>query len=79
MKITKIENEGNIYLVTREPNFIERLFGIKKRVDKYKSTGGSYTFGGGRVYVDQKGRELGNTLGYGSDTREAIDCWRRSF
>lgn len=79
MKIIKIEKEINIYSVTREPNFIERLFGVKQRVDKYKSTGDTYSFGGGRVYIDQKGRRLGNTLGYGSSTREAIDCWRRSF
>ena len=79
MKITKIENEGDIYSVTRMPNFIERLFGVKERIDKYKSTGGTYALGGGRTYIDQKGRELGISLGYGSDTREAIDCWRRSF
>lgn len=79
MIISKIEKEGNIYLVTREPNFIERVFGVKPRVDKYKDTGNTYTFGGGHVYVDQKGNELGNGLGYGSDTREVIDCWRRRF
>lgn len=79
MNISKIEEKKGVYIVTREPSFIERFFGVKKRVDKYKNTGHHYTFGGGSIYVDQEGRELGNSLGYGSSTREAIDCWRRSF
>ena len=79
MRISKIECTGYEYSVTRIPNMIERFFGITERVDKYQSTGRSYTFGGGRVYVNQQGRELGNNFGYGCNTREAIDCWRRSF
>jgi|GEM_PF-2702938 len=79
MKIAKIEKEGCVYLVTRTPNCIERFFGVKERVYKYKATGESYVFGGGNVYIDEKGRTLENASGYGSATREKIDRWRRSF
>lgn len=79
MKITKIENEGRVYSITFKPNWVEALLGIKEKIKKYKDTGATYSFGGGNVYVDQKGRELGNTIGYGSEIREAIDRHRRSF
>lgn len=37
MKITKIEKKEGIYFVTKVPDFIERLFGIKKRTERYKT------------------------------------------
>ena len=79
MKIIKIESSGDIYKVTKTPNFIERLLGKKERVDKYRATGRTYSCGGGYVYVDQTGKQLGNIDGWGSDIREAIDRWRNSF
>lgn len=79
MKIVKIEREGSLFTVYREPNWLESLFGCKSRVDKYKDTGYTYMFGGGNVYVNQKGIELGNSMGYGCNTREALDRFRRSF
>lgn len=79
MKIVKIENDKDIYSVTFKPNWLESLFGIKENIKKYKDTGYVYIFGNGRVYVDQKGRELGNNLGYGCDTRKSIDRHRNSF
>lgn len=79
MKITKIEQEGNIYTVTFTPNWWERLFGYKEKSNKYKDTYLTYTYGGGHVYVNQEGKELSNTHGYGSDIRRAIDNWRRRF
>jgi len=79
MKITNIERDGNIYTLTFEPNFIERLFNIKKKIKRYKDTLSTYTFGGGHVYVDEDGRDLGNNFGYGSNIREKIDRWRNKF
>lgn len=52
---------------------------IQYKVKKYKDTFRVYTFGGGNIYIDQKGRELGNAIGYGSSVRESIDRWRRRF
>jgi len=79
MKITKIEQDGNVFKVTREPRFVGRMFGIKQRIDEYKDTGRIYNFGGGRVYVNKEGVYLGNQFGYGVNTREAIDYWRSKF
>ena len=63
MKIKSIEREKGasfIYVVTFEPNFLEKLFGKKEIQKKYKETGYTYLFGSGKVYIDQEGEELGN-------------------
>lgn len=75
MKVTKIEQDGRIYKVTLTPNLIERLFGIKTKIKEVKETWSTYSFGGGNVYVDNKGRKLGN----GNWIGEAIDNHKRSF
>lgn len=79
MKITKIEKEegrySGTYLVTLTPYLIERFFGIKERVEKYKDTDSTYTFGGGHIYVNQEGDSTKN----GSYIGESIDKWRRKF
>jgi len=75
MKIIKIEEQEWIYTVTFKPNFIERLFGVKEKSKKYKQTGSQYDFGGGNVYVDEKGRKLGN----GNWIGESIDNWKHKF
>jgi|AntRauTorckE6833_2_1112554.scaffolds.fasta_scaffold00024_68 hypothetical protein len=72
MRIAKIANEGNVYELTRYPNFIERFFGIKTRTDVYEDTGDSYSYGG-RIYVDQKGIKIRN----GSEVQQIIEYWRR--
>ena len=75
-EITKIQQDGRIYIVTSEPNFVERLFGFKTKINKYKDTGSVYNFGGGHEYVNEKGESMGNTM---SPIREALDNWRRKF
>jgi hypothetical protein len=39
MKISKIEKKGEIYFVTKKPNFIQRLFGTKEKIERYKCNG----------------------------------------
>nr|QBM02711.1 hypothetical protein [uncultured archaeon] len=75
MKITKIEREKWVYLVTFEPNFLEKFFGIKTKTKKFKDSGNHYTFGGGNIYHDEDGEKTGN----GSYVGESIDKWRRKF
>ena len=36
MKINKIEKKDGIYFVTKTPNFIQRIFGIKERIERYR-------------------------------------------
>lgn len=75
MKVTKIEENSGIYLVTLTPNFIEKLFGKKEKVDRFRMSDSTYMFGGGAIYIRQDGERTGN----GSYIGEAIDKWRRKF
>lgn len=73
MKITKIEYIKNIYYVTLEPNYIEKLFGCKGKIKKYKDSGSNYMCGGGTIYINEDGEKTSN----GSYIGETIDIWRR--
>ena len=42
MKISKIEKIGEIHLVTLVPNFIEQIFGVKEKIERYKHKGEVY-------------------------------------
>jgi hypothetical protein len=76
MKIAKITIEDYLYVVELKPNFIQRLFGMENKVEKYKrKSSESYTYGGGSVYFNQKGEELGNH----NYIQKAIDNYRRSW
>lgn len=39
MKISKIEKKEGIYFVTKTPNFIQKLFCIKQKIERYKTNG----------------------------------------
>lgn len=39
MKITKIEKINGIHHVTKEPNWLQKLFGVKTKVERYKTKG----------------------------------------
>lgn len=77
MKIEKIEKvRPGIYEVFFIPNWFEKLFGVKPASKKYKKKPfTSYTFGSGNVWVDQKGKELGN----GNWIGEALDSFLNSW
>ena len=76
MKITKIEQQENIFTVTKSPNMLQRIFGLKTKVEKYKDTGNTYRyFDNIRAYVNQKGQ----VLGFSHKITTAIEDWRRSF
>ena len=77
MKVTSVKEGGtNIYVVHLEPNFIQRLFGVKARTEKYKrDPWETYTYGGGGAYYNEKGECLGNN----NYIQTAIDNYRRSW
>ena len=78
MKITNIKREkdrSNVYIVTPEPNRIQRFFGIKPQERRYKDNGDVYIFGNGHVYYDING----NVLSHGNYIGQAIDAWRRKW
>jgi len=75
MKIVEITKENDIYTVKQVPNWLERLFGIKEKVEKFKKDNWhKYMFGGG-LYYNQKGEEIGN----GNKVGLALDNYERSF
>jgi hypothetical protein len=75
MKVTNIENKGIDYIVTYTPNWFEKLFGIKEKIWKFRTTGKTYLCGGGAVYVREDGVKISN----GCDIGEALDVYRRKF
>ena len=78
MKIKEIkQKEGSwfIYQVTFTPNWLEKLFGFEEQTKEYKDRDATYRFGGGNVYINKKGDELGN----GNWIGEAIDRFRRAW
>jgi len=36
MKVSNIEKKEGLYYVTKTPNFIQRLFGVKEATERYK-------------------------------------------
>lgn len=49
--------------------------GVEEKTKEYKDADATYTFGGGNVYIDKSGKELGN----GNWIGEAIDTFRRKW
>lgn len=39
MKVSKIEKKDNLYYVTKTPNFIKKLFGMKEVIERYRCDG----------------------------------------
>jgi len=80
MKVTKIA-KGDIaiitmvYFVTLTPNWFEKLFGVKEKIEKFKKSGYIYTIGNGIVYIRSDGKQLNIDSYIG----KAIDKWNRSF
>ena len=72
MKITNIEKTGGIYTVTFTPNWIERRFGVKTRIENFKLLGINLL--GGNIYVRKDGKRF--SLDKLSDK---IDMWEDSF
>jgi hypothetical protein len=75
MKIKKIEEKDFRFHVTLEPNWLEKLFGVKPKTEIYKDSGGTFYFGSGTVYYRQDGEKSEN----GGYIGEAIDKYRRAF
>lgn len=76
MKVVNIIEQDNLYVVELKPNFIQRLFGMENKIKKYKRIPFEYyTFGGGSIYYNQKGKKLRNR----HYIQKAIDNYKRSW
>jgi hypothetical protein len=76
MKILEIKKDGNIYLVKRKPNLLQKIFGFKEKTEKYKDTGKVFTYLPHiSVYIKQNG-ELLDPL---NKITTVLDNFKRSF
>lgn len=77
MKIIKIEEKKRcnfVYVVTIQPNWLEKLVGKKEQQCEYADTGNNYGISGLRIYADKEGNLLENY----NQIAVAIDKMRRS-
>jgi hypothetical protein len=44
MRVTKVEHKDGIYFVTKTPNLIERLFGVKEEIERYRTDGEAFHY-----------------------------------
>ncbi len=76
MKVIDIERSGLIdYKVTLEPNWFEKLFGLKKEVIFVRKTDEFYTFSGQSVFRNPDGTNRPNH----DHVSQEIDKLNRSF
>ena len=75
MKIEKIELKDDIYYVSIKPEWLEKLFGYKSKVRRFKATKEFFTSTGNKVYRDSEGEILYN----GHWIALEIDAYRFKF
>lgn len=75
MKVKDIYVREDKYVVTLEPNWLERLLGEVEEKREYKDTGYVFNLSKGSVYVGKDGKLLNS----GDSIGKAIDAWRRSW
>jgi hypothetical protein len=76
MKISKIEKKDGIYFVTETPNFIQRLFGVKEKIERYRHNGEVFHyFNHIKVFYHSSGE----IVKWDSETCKALNNYERSF
>lgn len=78
MKITKIEKKDDIIYVTKTPNIIQKIFGYKNKVEKYKYTGMIYNNTNDKVFINEKGTIVDfydNMCGHLNDFDRKLKIW----
>jgi len=59
MKITNIEQQGNVFILTKSPSLFKRVFGVKAKKEKFKDTGHVYErFPHIKAYINEEGETL---------------------
>jgi hypothetical protein len=76
MRIGKIEKKDDLYYVTKMPNFFQRLFGMKEKVERYKYDGEVfYYFNHLKVFY----KSTGEMVRYSDKMCEALNNYEHSF
>lgn len=76
MKISNIEKKDEIYYVAKSPNIIQRLFGVKEKVERYKTYGEVFKyFNQFKAFYDSNGKQVRLT----DDMCEVLNNFDRRF
>jgi len=77
MKISNITQNGFVFFVIKKPNLLQRLFGRKPQIEKYKRLPffRYIFFPECSIYINEKGEELGAT----HSMTKILDRWQKKF
>lgn len=76
MKISKIEEKDGLYYVTKTPNFIQKLFGMKEVTERYKCSGEVFHyFNHLKVFY----KSTGEIVGVDDEMCNVLNNYSRSF
>ena len=76
MTIEKIEKKDGIYYVTKTPNFIQKLFGIEEKIERYKTNGEVFThFQNMKVFYSSDGK----LVSWNDDMCDILNEFDRKF
>ncbi len=75
VKIEKSKDDYRIFNVSLEPNLIEKIFGVKERVESFKDSGRTYVYGGGVVYLRKDGSQLKNDSSIANKLDNFQNAW----
>jgi len=77
MKISTIKREGSIFIVTKKPNWVQKILGVKPKTEKYKEKPNDryIHFPSVTVYISEDGKILGPL----NSITQTLDNWKRKF
>lgn len=76
MKISNIEKKEGLYYVTKTPNFIQRLFGVKEVTERYKWNGEVFHY---FDHIKVFYKSDGEILGWSDKMCKVLNNYERSF
>lgn len=76
MKISKIEKKDGVYFVTKTPNLIQKLFGFKEVIERYKHNGEVFHyFDNIKVFY----KSTGEIVSWSDKMCKVLNNYERSF
>jgi hypothetical protein len=76
MKISNIEKKEGLYYVTKTPNFIQRLFGVKEVTERYKCNGEVFHYFN---FIKVFYKSNGEIVRWNDKMCEVLNNYERSF
>ena len=76
MKIVKIESKDGIFYVTKRPNFLEKIFGKKEKVERYRTNNDVFHYFN---HVTVFYKEDGSIVSISNKMCDVLNNYLRSF